>query len=266
MGAQGRSLWRVVGLVALAGDRGLLPRPAGPPAHRAAHRHPQPRPRAVGPAQGRPDRRRPSRCCVSCGPVFVPNHRPVPLLAYWADIRPQSIATRAAGRRSIATGCWCCRPTPRCRSCRSSTRTSRSPLDLRAPAATARGEPQPLVAAVRRARHAARRIGNGPCTRLRNRSPGVPAGLGLLPGFPVAHGRYRLRLLPSGPDLVHSRPPHGTWPSTPSAGVLTPKAQPLQGEFSLARADCECRAPLPPRLARSVAKPSAARAPATSSL
>ena len=43
----------------------------------------------------------------------------------------------------------------------------------------------------------------------------------------VAHGRYCLRLLPPGSDLVHSRPPHGTWPSTPSTGVLTPKAQPL---------------------------------------
>jgi hypothetical protein len=27
--------------------------------------------------------------------VFVPNHRPVPLLAYWADIRPKQILTRA---------------------------------------------------------------------------------------------------------------------------------------------------------------------------
>ncbi len=33
----------------------------------------------------------------SCRAVFVPNHRPVPLIAYWADIRPQSIATREPG-------------------------------------------------------------------------------------------------------------------------------------------------------------------------
>jgi hypothetical protein len=32
-----------------------------------------------------------------CRPVFVPNHRPVPLLAYWADIRPKQILTRAPG-------------------------------------------------------------------------------------------------------------------------------------------------------------------------
>jgi hypothetical protein len=31
-----------------------------------------------------------------CRPVFVPNHRPVPLLAYWADIRPKQILTRPA--------------------------------------------------------------------------------------------------------------------------------------------------------------------------
>jgi hypothetical protein len=32
----------------------------------------------------------------SCRPVFVPNHRPVPLLAYWSDIRPKQILTRSA--------------------------------------------------------------------------------------------------------------------------------------------------------------------------
>jgi hypothetical protein len=31
----------------------------------------------------------------SCRPVFVPNHRPVPLLAYWADIRPKQILTQS---------------------------------------------------------------------------------------------------------------------------------------------------------------------------
>jgi hypothetical protein len=28
--------------------------------------------------------------------VFVPNHRPVPLLAYWSDIRPKEILTSPA--------------------------------------------------------------------------------------------------------------------------------------------------------------------------
>jgi len=34
---------------------------------------------------------------VACRPVFVPDHRPVPLIAYWADIRPTAIATRDPG-------------------------------------------------------------------------------------------------------------------------------------------------------------------------
>src|SRR5436190_18168775 len=85
----------------------------------------------------------------------------------------------------------------------------------------------------------------------RSRRPGTPVRL------TRGAWRYRLRLLPPGSDLVHGRPPHGTWPSTPSTGVLTPKAQPREREFSLARADCECRAPLPPRLARSVVNLSA---------
>jgi hypothetical protein len=35
----------------------------------------------------------------ACHPVFVPNHRPVPLLAYWVDIRPNEILTRTPGAR-----------------------------------------------------------------------------------------------------------------------------------------------------------------------
>jgi hypothetical protein len=39
----------------------------------------------------------------------------------------------------------------------------------------------------------------------------------LEPGKSAAHARYRLRLLPSGSDLVHGRALRGTWPSTPPA-------------------------------------------------
>src|SRR5918999_5793808 len=86
------------------------------------------------------------------------------------------------------------------------------------------------------------------------RSPGVPAGRWLRSGFPAAHERNRLRLLPPGPDLVRERSPRGTWPSTPSARRTDPEAIPLGRGFGPARADCGCRAPLPPRLARSTAK------------
>ena len=58
---------------------------------------------------------------------------------------------------------------------------------------------------------------NGPCTRLRDRFPGVSVALWLRPGCSAAHGEDRLRLLPSGSDLVHGTPSRGTWPSTPRA-------------------------------------------------
>ena len=102
---------------------------------------------------------------------------------------------------------------------------------------------------------------SGPCTRRRERSPSVPAVSELRPGFPAAHGRNRLRLLPPGSDLVHERPSRGTWPSTPESGVLASEAAPLERGFSLARADCEYRTPLPSRLARSTGHGSGARVP-----
>jgi hypothetical protein len=97
-GAPGRSLWRVVGLVALAGIVVFFP---AQQVHRLTTLRTDIRNRATVQAdlrrvaqtsKGRPALR-------SCKPVFVPNHRPVPLLAYWSDIRPKSIATRqpAAG-------------------------------------------------------------------------------------------------------------------------------------------------------------------------
>ena len=61
------------------------------------------------------------------------------------------------------------------------------------------------------------RIVNGPCTHLRKRLPGVSVALWLRPGYSAAHGEDRLRLLPSGSDLVHGTPSRGTWPSTPRA-------------------------------------------------
>ena len=75
-------------------------------------------------------------------------------------------------------------------------------------------------------------------------------------GAPAAPAGDRLRLLPSGPDLVHEPPPRGTRAiDAPDSGAN--RAKSLKGEFSPARADCGYRAPLPPRLARSVADPSA---------
>ncbi len=76
------------------------------------------------------------------------------------------------------------------------------------------------------------------------------------PGTPAAPAGDRLRLLPSGPDLVRKPTPRGTRTiDAPSDGATG--AETLGGEFSPARADCGYRAPLPPRLARSVIDPNA---------
>ena len=71
---------------------------------------------------------------------------------------------------------------------------------------------------------------SGPCTRRRRWVPGVRVGRWLRPGFPTARERYRLRLLPPGSDLVRERSPRGTWPSTPSTGVLAPRPNPSDGD------------------------------------
>lgn len=68
-------------------------------------------------------------------------------------------------------------------------------------------------------------------------------------GNPASPEACCLRLLPSGPDLVHSSSPRGTRPSTPR-DVGSPTETDLEGEFDPARAGCGYRAPLAPHLAR----------------
>jgi hypothetical protein len=89
-----------------------------------------------------------------------------------------------------------------------------------------------------------------------NGPSGVPASRWLRPGWSATHERLRLRLLPSGPDLVRDRSPHGTQPSTPSTGVLTPKAEPSERNSAPLERIAGNKAPLPPRLARSTSDPS----------
>src|SRR3954467_6237838 len=71
----------------------------------------------------------------------------------------------------------------------------------------------------------------------------------LRPGTPTSPEDVCLRLLPSGPDLVHSSPPRGTKPST-LRGASSPTEPDLEGEFDPAGAGCGYRAPLVPHLAR----------------
>ena len=131
-GAAGRSLWRVVGLVALAGIVVFFP---AQQVHRltALRTDIRNRDRVQSDLRKVAQTTQAKSVLRACRSVFVPNHRPVPLLAYWADIRPQSIATRQPAR-GIAAAWSCCPPTPRCRSCRSSIPHEPIPLDLRAPA------------------------------------------------------------------------------------------------------------------------------------
>ncbi len=70
-------------------------------------------------------------------------------------------------------------------------------------------------------------------------SPGACACDGSGPGTPAAHVGDRLRLLPSGPDLIHGPTPRGTRAISTITCGLTPKAAPLERGFGLAIADYE---------------------------
>jgi hypothetical protein len=91
-GDPGRALWRAVGLVALAVIVVFFPLQQ---VHRltALRTDIRNRDRVQADLRQLADSSKP--VLRSCRPVFVPNHRPVPLLAYWADIRPTQILTRA---------------------------------------------------------------------------------------------------------------------------------------------------------------------------
>jgi len=97
-----------------------------------------------------------------------------------------------------------------------------------------------------------------------DRAPSVEAGTRgaasvtrLRLGTPLAPEGGRLRLLPSGPDLVHGSSSPRDRTIDVAHRALTPGPVPLGRGFSPARADCGYRAPLAPRLARSRQDPSA---------
>ena len=72
----------------------------------------------------------------------------------------------------------------------------------------------------------------------------------LKPSFPTAPEVIRLPLLPSGPDGVHEVSPRRTRLSTSNTDSSGHIRTVSTGDFSLAVADCEYRAPLTPHLAR----------------
>src|SRR5262245_33838987 len=117
---------------------------------------------------------------------------------------------------------------------------------LAAPEITPRGA---LCSPIPRGKRPAR--GNGPCTRSRDEAPGRVRRFWLGPGLPASHAGYRLRLLPSGPDLVRGPTLRRTWPSSPPAAALAPRAGPSFGDSAPLERIAGDRAPLIPRLARS---------------
>ncbi len=66
-------------------------------------------------------------------------------------------------------------------------------------------------------------------------SPGDGSG----PGTPAAHARHRLRLLPSGPDLVHGATLRGTRAIDTASGALTPRQDPSTGDSASLERNCE---------------------------
>ena len=186
-----------------------------------------------------------------------PNHRPVPLLALWLDTPPGGGREPAGAARSRA-GRTCGRRRRASRATTSSTRATCARRSRRRRPGFNLVAAQPLVArlpALRAGRPhcaaSAKRVDRAPCVEVGSRAP-VP-GRGSGSGNPATPAGDRLRLLPSGPDLVHGSTSYGTRAIDTVLGAATPRASPLGRGFGLARADCEYRAPLPPRLARSTA-------------
>src|SRR3954469_10707648 len=99
----------------------------------------------------------------------------------------------------------------------------------------------------------------GPCTLLRDEVPGAFASVGSGQGDPVAPAGTRLRLLPSGPDLVHGPTSRGTLTISAVGCGLTPRPRPSRGDSASLERIASDRAPLPPRLARSTRQPRATR-------
>ena len=80
----------------------------------------------------------------------------------------------------------------------------------------------------------------------------VPLVDRLRSGAPAAPGADRLGLLPSGPDPVHGAPPRRTQPSTPIFERVPSGGGPQEGNSAPHREGFGYRAPLTPRLARSL--------------
>ena len=189
------------------------------------------RPVARGPAA---DRRRPlragrraTRSRLRCGPISVPFATPVPLLALRLHASPANIVVGPVTPRHLPRDGD---PRPSVAST-SSTRTTRQRAGA-VPPGFRLTRRQPLVAGLLAA--AADRPGaisrvSGPCTLRRGPACGASAGRGSGQGAPAAPAGTRLRLLPSGPDLVRGPTSQGTLPINAPAGGACRATRPSGG-------------------------------------
>ena len=158
---------------------------------------------------------------LRCGPVGVPNHAPIPLLALYLKTCPRNIVSAQVGH--IQAGVYV---DPASKEIEEDyVLDPKRPARARQrPAGLHRGEHEPFVADLQALRIAL----SGPCTP--RRDPGHPAPIAAHdsgPGAPAAPAGDRLRLLPSGPDLVRKPTPRGTRtidaPSDGATGAETPR-------------------------------------------
>ena len=63
--------------------------------------------------------------------------------------------------------------------------------------------------------------------------------------LPAARAKFRLMLLPSGPDMIHSMTPHGTQLSSPTGLMIIAYPEGNFNPFSPVRAACSLKLTLP---------------------
>ena len=162
---------------------------------------------------------------LRCGPVGVPNHAPVPLLALYLKTSPaQHRQPRSRPHRLRRLR----RPRQQGSRRRLRARPARPHRARQRAARVHRVRRQPLMADLHAlpGRRLALRVDRAPLVETRG-SRRLIAAHGSGPGTPAAPAGDRLRLLPSGPDLVRKPTPRGTRtidaPSDGATGAGTPR-------------------------------------------
>ena len=162
---------------------------------------------------------------LRCGPVGVPNHAPDPA----ARAVPEDESREHRQRPGQADLLRASTSTPRARKSKQTTCSTRTTRICRSTCrrASPRCTPTALVRLPALRPIAA---GDGPCTPRRDSARRTPiAARDSGPGAPAAPAGDRLRLLPSGPDLVHKPTPRGTRTIDAPNGGATGAENPSEG-------------------------------------